>query len=164
MTIAERFLDRYDTDDFKGDYALHLLEDGDACHTRIKELFQQGWKMDDKYGDNLWLTDAQAHEVLDYIKEHIDEFMTSMNSHYVGYASIDSVSFGEQEEQLTGLTNHRTGKDYTLPYLRKVFDEAGYVVNGNYAYHDLSGSGLHICLKHGDLTELVSKFRQSEVV
>ncbi len=58
----------------------------------------------------------------------------------MGHYCIDSVEFGEQEEQLE-FENNKTGKPYTKAYLRKIFDGAGFYVSkcGQYAYYAVSG-------------------------
>ncbi len=159
MNIAQSIMSYYDTEDFKGNYWEGLLEDNYACIERIQKA-ATGYEFHEQYGFNLHLTFEQAEEVLEHMRLNMEDFVSPMVNYFVGYTSIDSVSFGEQEEQLTGLYNHKTGKNYDLKYLKKVFDAEGYVVNGDYAYMDLSGSGLSIDLLVGDLDEMMNKFKE----
>lgn len=137
MNIAERFLSYYETSDFAENYADMLGEDTHACIERIQRIFA------DNYGEKLSF--KQAEKVLNWFVENNQH--STFSSYYVGAYSFDSVSFGEQEEQLTGLTNHKTGKPYNVTYLKTVFDSAGYVISGDFAYMDLTGSGVHFTLK-----------------
>lgn len=147
MTIAEKIQSYYESDDFESNYAHLMLEDSDNCIAQIKEIAKNEYEFEEYYGKNINLTTEQAEEVLNHIRENMDDFQGHMSNYWVGHTCVDSVSFGEQEEQLEGIYNHQTGKDYTLPYLRKAFDDAGYyVTDNNYAYYNLSGSGLRIDL------------------
>ena len=68
------------------------------------------------------------------------------NGYWVGPYCLGSISFGEQEVQLEGITNHRTGREYTARYLCQVFQDEGFCVSdcGRYAYLDLSHEGVYI--------------------
>ena len=149
MTIAERIQSYYEHVDFISNYAMYLFEDTSDVKNRIADIAQKEYDFEKMYGCNLFLKDEHIEQIYEYILENEEEFTGNMNNYWVGDTCIASITYGEQEEQLTGLRNHRTGKDYTLPYLRKCFDEAGYYVNGDYAYYDLSGNGIRIdmCMK-----------------
>jgi predicted DNA-binding protein len=163
MNIAEIIMSRYDSDDFKSDYAANLSEsfhnnEGDILNI-LYSLFNVANHETGEYFDfDLFVEKETIQKVYDYIKENIEEFIEDFSGYYVGYTSLASVSFGEQEEQLTGLSNHRTGKDYTLPYLKKAFDEAGYVIHGDYAYMVADG-GLHVdlCNCKDEINEILNK-------
>lgn len=161
MNIAQRILHHYNSNDFKGMYYDCILEDSHYCIGRIKEVFA-GYEFEQKYGLKIHLTTAQATEVFDHIKYNVEEFTEGFRNYWVGHTSIDSVSFGEQEQQLSGVYNHRTKKDYTLPYMRKVFDQEGFSVNGDLAYMDMSSEGLHVDLLAGDLTKFIEKFKSNQ--
>lgn len=137
MNIAERILSYYETSDFADNYADMLGEDTHACIERIQRIFS------DNYGEKL--TFEQAEKVLKWFIEN-NQYRT-FSGYYVGYYSFASISFGEQEEQLTGLHNHKTGKPYNIAYLKQVFEDAGYVVSGDCAYMDLNSQGVHFDLR-----------------
>jgi len=160
MNIAETIKAYYETEDFKGMYLEALYEsfanDENDIIERILNLFNVSNYETEKYLSNHKIIDReQAKKIYDFIYENLETFVSDFNNWYVGSTSLDSVSFGEQEEQLEGLYNNRTKKDYTLPYLRKVFSVDFYVNESNYAYYDLSSSGLHVDLIHNDLNEFL---------
>jgi hypothetical protein len=149
--IAQRTLEYYDSRDFKNNYREQLDEnfhnDKDVIIDRIQELFNvRYYEVEKQLSNRFYIDRANAKKIYDFIYDNIDSYVRRFNSHYVGYTSLCSVSFGEQEEQLSSLRNHKTGKDYTKQYLRKVFDEAGFYVSGDHAYHDLTSHGMHIDL------------------
>ena len=99
---------------------------------------------------------GDCKKIYDFIYENFEEFTTDFNGCYVGATSLDSISFGEQENQLEGIYNHKTGKDYTIPYLKKIYDESGfYISDSNYAYYN-TDAGLHIDLLNN--VELLNDF------
>ena len=87
----------------------------------------------------------QASEIYQYIKDNGSDYILETTC-YVGDACVNAVMFGEQEEQLDGIYNHKTGKNYSLKYLKKVFNNSGYYISGNYAYYDLSYNGVGLFL------------------
>jgi hypothetical protein len=161
--IAQGIKAYYDHKDFKDNYAYCLAESfsnnkGDILN-RILDLFNVSNYETEKYLSNWQVINRdQAKKIFDFIDENFELFTKDFSSYWVGSTSLESVSFGEQEEQLTGLHNHKTGKDYSLPYLRKVFDKEGYYVKDNYAYYDLSSHGLHIDLLAGKGKDLLNDF------
>jgi hypothetical protein len=161
MSIAQSALSYYDSNDFKDNYVFSLIEsfNSDEKHItdRIFDLFNSSNYETQKYLSN-WrtITRQEAKQIYDLINEDIEPFMDDFKSYYVGSTSLDSVSFGEQCEQLTGIRNHKTGKDYLLKTMQKQFDKEGFHVNGDYAYYDLSSHGLHIDLLKGK--ELINEF------
>ncbi len=151
MNIAQRLIERYDSKDFKKNYSQLLYEsfannEGDKIN-RIIDLFNVSNYETQKSLDNWFNIDReQAKKIFDFITENFEDFTTNFNGYYVGYTSLESISFGEQEEQIEGLYNHKTKKPYNLSYLKKIFDKEGYYVNNqNYAYYNLD-KGLHIDL------------------
>ena len=142
MNIAQKIKDHYESDDFKDNYAIILFEDRSAVVERIHNIIANEYYFEKKYKFRKY-----------YILDNLEEFTTVFNGFYVGHTSIDSVQFGEQEEQLEGLRNHATNKNYTLPYLKKIFEKEDFYVHNNYAYMDLQG-GMHVDMLIGDLTKL----------
>lgn len=172
LNIAERIKEYYDHKDFKAEYFCSLAESfsnnkGDIIN-RIIDLFNVSNYETQKELSNWFVIDwNQAKKIYQFIDENLESFTTDFNSYYVGYTSLESVSYGEQEEQLTGLHNYKTGKDYSLPYLKKVFEKAGYYINGsNYAYYDLSSHGQHVDLLHNakELNEFLLNIKQPETI
>ncbi len=151
MNIAEIIKNYYEHEDFKGNYIEFLFEDHDAIIERIEKIVKHEYYFAEKYGNNMQLSNDQLEVIYQYILDNLEDFISDFRSYYVGCTSLDSISYGEQEEQLTGLTNHKTGKLYTISYLRKIFDKEGYCVNGDYAYYDMSGEGLHVDLLNSDI-------------
>lgn len=154
MSVAQSTLAYYESDDFKENYAFCLLEDRDAVTDRIITLVRQGYEVEKEYGSNIYLEQEQALEIYEYILENMEEFMRDFGGGYVGYTSIDSIGFGEQEEQLTGIYNHETGGEYTLEEMQKDFEENGFYVSGEYAYYDMSYDGVHIDLLGAEIPML----------
>lgn len=148
MNIAASIKNYYEHEDFRNNYAEYLLEDTQAVKDRIYEMCKTAYEVERYYGYNIDLSDEQVEEVYDYILGNIEEFTKEFSGYWVGATSLCSISYGEQEEQLEDLYNHRTGKPYTMPYLRRVFESEDFYVNdaGTYAYYDLSDSGVHIDL------------------
>lgn len=155
-TIAERCKAYYDSPDFESNYAQCLYEsfgnnEGDIVN-RIIDLFNVSNYETQKYLPNWFVINReQAKKIHALISDNMESFTARFNGYYVGYTSLDSVEFSEQEEQLTDLHNNKTGQPYNIEYLRKVFKDAGYCINDsdpNYAYYIVSG-GLHIDLLKG---------------
>ncbi len=169
--IAKRIQAYYDHKDFKSNYAECLAESfhnnkGDIIN-KIIDLFNvSNYETKKELSNWSVITREQAKKIFDFVNDNLGSFTTDFKSYWVGSTSLESISFGEQEEQLTGLHNHKTGKDYSLSYLRKIFDKAGYYVRGNYAYYDLSYSGLHVDLLHNakDLDEFLLTIKQPETI
>lgn len=161
--IAERCLAYYDHKDFKDNYSYVLFEsfnnDEADMINRIIDLFNVSNYETQKELSNWKIIDRkQAKEIFDFINVNFEQFTDSFKSYWVGDTSLDSISFGEQEEQLEGLYNYKTSKPYSVKYLRRIFDAAGYYVSEkrDYAYYDISSDGLHIDLLKGK--ELLNQF------
>jgi len=162
--VAEATLFYYGTDDFKENYATSLFrsfhENKSEIVDKILELFTSNnyetqrdlsnWKEIDR---------KQAVNIHSLISDNFERFTDDFKSYYVGDTSLESVSFGEQCEQLTGIYNPKTEKEYSLKSMQKQFDKAGFYVNEGYAYMDLSSHGLHIDLLKGK--ELIDQFLAS---
>lgn len=152
--VADRCKNYYESEDFKNNYSFALFEsfsnnEGDILN-RIKDIIDHDYYFEKKYGFNKYLSNESIQKIYNYIAENLDQFITDFNGYYVGYSSLDSIEFSEQEEQLIGLYNHKTGKEYNIDYLRKVFKNSDYYVKNNYAYYNLDG-GLHVDLLHADI-------------
>ena len=150
MNVAQKTISYYDSKDFKGNYLDQLHENYQnneaTIVNRIIDLFNVSNYETQKYLTN-WLNidRDQAKKIYTFIDENFEDFTTSFNGCYVGYTSLESVQFGEQEEQLD-FTNHKTNKPYKLSYLKKIFDKEGFYINDrNYAYYNLD-KGLHVDL------------------
>lgn len=160
MNIAQSIISYYDSKDFKNSYSSVLFEQFNDSEqdiiNRIIDLFNVSNYETEKYLSNHKIINRdQSKLIYDFISENIELFIKSFNNYYVGYTSLDSISFGEQEEQLTGLYNHKTGKDYNINYLKKLFEKEGFYVSREYAYYDLSSSGLRIELINNELNEFL---------
>ena len=148
MNIAKRLKEYYKSEDFKCEYGNVLYER--FCNNeheivkRIQEKFNvSNYETNGYFEWNHLITYEEAKKVYDFISENFERFVCTYSGYYVGYTSLESVWLGEQEEQLTGLYNSRTKRDYTIKYLRKVFNAEDYYVSGEYAYYILDG-GLHV--------------------
>jgi len=155
--IAESCKAYYESKDFKSDYYACLAEqfsnEEHEIIRRIIDKFNVSNYETEKYLTNWFvISKEQAKKIYDFINDNLESFTKDFSGYYVGYTSLDSVNFGEQEEQLTGLYNHTTGKSYSLPYMQKCFDKAGYYVKGEYAYYNIE-AGLHVDLL-GNIIEL----------
>lgn len=152
MNIAQRCLEHYQSDDFKADYAFMLLDDTERCYSRIQRVAESY---------DIRLTDLQIKLIFEHLRNNTEEYISDFCSYYVGYDCIDSVSFGEQEVQLEGINNHRTGMPYTNRYLRYIFTREGFTINiGHFhtcAYYDMSSQGLRITLNGDQINEILSK-------
>jgi len=151
MNIAQRILAHYESPDFKNTYGEILAEtfanDKADMVKRIFDLFNVSNYETEKYLSNwFFIRREQAEKIYEFIFDNFEAFTKDFSSYYVGCTSLDSVAFGEQEEQLTGIYNARTKKEYSLKYMQKVFEENDFYVNGKYAYYDMSSQGLHIDL------------------
>ena len=153
MNIAERIRGYYDHEDFKGNYGEMLVEqlktDEATIIERIIEIGKYSCHFNLKYGENFVMTPEQAKQIYDYILGNFEDFIKNFSSYYVGDNSLGGIAFGEQEEQLKELFNNLTGKNYTMKYLKRIFDEEGFYVsnsdwNKNCAYYDLSDTGIHV--------------------
>lgn len=160
MNIADSIKAYYETDDFKGMYLDVLYEQFENDEVfiidNILRLFNISNYETEKYLSNHKIIDRkQAKLIYDFIYNDLESFVSDFSNYYVGYTSLCSVSFGEQEEQLDGLYNNKTGKEYNISYLKKVFSKDFYVNDNGYAYYDLSDSGLHVDLINNKLNEFL---------
>jgi hypothetical protein len=153
MNIAERTIEYYGSDDFKSNY-IDCLREGfwnerDVNVENIYHLFNFGNCNVQEFLNNFReISYAEARKIHEFIHENIEEFTRDFRGYYVGSTSLDSIAFGEQEEQIEK-------KDINA------FERAGYYVSDDrrsqyaYAYWDLSDTGLHVDLL-GDIALLDS--------
>jgi hypothetical protein len=140
MNLAKSIIAYYESDDFKENYAFLLIEDVSYVYQNVKRLLTDNkWEIEERLGISLpYCTPEQCQKVTDYILDNSEDFTTTFNGYWVGHFCLNSVEFGEQEEQLE-FTNYKTGKPYTKGYLRRIFDKEGFHVSGDYAYYVVSG-------------------------
>ena len=136
---AESILSYYESEDFEWGYvdALIYQADDDYLQKRVIEICE------DEFGITIFA--EQARKIVEYVYENIDEFVQRFRGYYVGRNCLDSISFGEQEEQIFDILNPETGGIYELHEISPIYEEAGFYVNEGYAYLDLSDEGL--CVK-----------------
>ena len=166
MNVAEITIERYDNC-LAVDYAQILFEEySNNEHEiikRIQDLFNiQNYETEKYYGHTKYVSKEKCKEIYDLINEDIESFFHQFSGYWVGSTSLESVAYGEQEEQLSGWYNSRTKKDYTLPYMKKVFSDAGFVVNGDLAYMDFSSSGIHIDLINAEFKDRIVAILERE--
>lgn len=151
MNIASRIKEYYKSEDFKSNYLDCLSKlfndsESDIINSIIKLFNVSNYETENCLKNHRIIEREQAKKIYDFITENLEDFTADFNGYYVGYTSLQTISFGEQEEQLEGLYNRRTGKDYSLKYLKQVFSQEDFFINGAFAYYDISDSGLHIDL------------------
>lgn len=159
MSIVDRIKAHYESDDFKSGYLEVLFEtfadDENDIINNILRLFNISNYETETYLSNHKIIDRkQAKLIYDFIYNDLESFVSDFSNYYVGYTSLCSVSFGEQEQQLEGLYNNKTGKEYNISYLKKVFANDFYVGDNGYAYYTVSG-GLHVELINESLNEFL---------
>ena len=135
----ESIIAYYNSDDFADCYVPCLMEQADSSFIpdTIKKICENEF--------DIALSTSESEKIFDYIYDNIDEFIEKFSNYYVGYCCVDSIAFGEQEEDLTCIYNPETGENYELSEIEKIYDDAGFYVNEGMAYLDLSGEGL--CVK-----------------
>ncbi len=136
---AESILSYYESEDFECDYVDALINqaDDDYLQKRVIEICE--------YEFGITIFSEQARKIVGYVYENIDEFVKRFSGYYVGRNCLDSISFGEQEEQIFDILNPETGEVYELHEISPIYEEAGFYVNEGYAYLDLSDEG--VCVK-----------------
>ena len=136
LNIAKRIIEHYDSEEFRSNYYQVLCDNMEQSRTeRIAQIMRY-----------FSVTGTPANEIYSEIFENIEKYIDTYRNYYVGSDCLESVSFGEQEEQIFEITNHASGKPYNKRYLRNVFEKEGFTVGNDYAYYDLSGEGLYVDL------------------
>ena len=135
----ESIIAYYNSDDFADCYVQCLMEQADSSFIpdTIKKICENEF--------DIALSTSESEKIFDYIYDNLEDFIEKFSNYYVGYCCVDSISFGEQEEDLTCIYNPETGENYELSEIEKIYDDAGFYVNEGMAYLDLSGEGL--CVK-----------------
>jgi len=139
MNNAERTLEYYESKDFEGMHYNRLfeffLEDKSNILDRIKNIVDL--ELDIELNSN------QTKEIYNYVENNFEEHITRFCSYYVGDNSLESVSFGEQEEQIE-------------PSEAEIYSTAGFYVNeeNTSAYCDMSSEGIHIQLNLTKIKQL----------
>jgi 6-pyruvoyl-tetrahydropterin synthase len=147
LNVAEGFKAYYESKDFAGNYADLLLEDRHACIQRIIDIIDRE--------ENVRITRNTAENIYEYILDNLEDFLDEFTNHWTGEYSVDSISYGEQEEQLTGIYEL---ENVPQPIIAAAFESADYYVkNIEYAYCDLSSKGLCIKLKMGKIRHLITE-------
>lgn len=163
MNLAQVFIERYESEDFKGDYLQVLHEqfhnnEADIVG-RIYELFNvSNYETENYFDFSGYVSKKKCKNIFDFVGENFDEFVKDFSGYYVGCSSLGSVEFGEQEEQLCGIYNNQTKKDYGIKYLKKLFSDNGYYVSGEYAYY-IIGGGIHVelCNMSKEINEILKE-------
>lgn len=154
MNCVKSLVNYYNSADFKEQYYFILAEyfssNKSEIVPKILYLFNvSNYETCNFFGKEFTLTTDQAQSVYDFILVNLDDFICDYISNFVGYTSLQSVSFGEQEVQLQ--------KDDDLGDMEK----NGFYVSGEYAYYDLSSSGVYIdllCKEHKDaILKIITK-------
>lgn len=161
--LAQTCIDYYEHEDFIGNYAHVLAEmygsDKDVIISRLQEIART-W-----FDTPINLPEIVAYFIYKWVEDSIywswmdSDYLDTYQSAYVGYYSMFSVSFGEQEEQLTGFHGF---EDYSQEEIGKAFDSVGYYVtdNNEYAYFDMSYQGLNITFDENDLQNLIARDKE----
>ena len=148
MNIAERYLDYYESENFEAEYAYFLCDEAAWGAERLQAVWNSGgwayfWERP-PLGLS-FMDSATAEAVWEYLWDTTPE-VRRFRHYWVGNYALGSISFGEQEVQLEGIYNYRTGREYSARYLCQVFQDEGFFVSdcGRYAYLDLSSEGVYI--------------------
>lgn len=143
----QSIINYYDSEDFRNFYSEFLLEDRQATVDRIKDTIniRGHWEIEQFYNTVVHFVDNnEAEAIFDEILENVDEFTDTYSGAYVGYTSIDAITYGEQCEDL-----EEDVEKYGKEAVREAYEDAGFFVNDEctYAYLDLSYDGVHIDLR-----------------
>lgn len=156
--ITQNLVDYYSSDDFKSNYADALLEDTHYVSEKIKDMWKsyefekQFPKIVEMYPDGP--NQVQIDDLLYVLNDSeyvVDAFAMSWSPMY-----IDGVMFGEQEEDISEYVE-RFGRDSVV----QSFEDADFVISGDYAYYNLSYDGIAIdfsLLSENDIIEIMEKW------
>lgn len=132
MTKAESVLEYYDSEDFKDNYVSVLREV--FFYTpfeNIKNVVNNSVRVHRYYGANIYLDNEDVQKIKKYIEENFESFISDFNGYHVGDSSLTSISFGEQQEEIT------------LCQIED-FEKNGFVSNDGIAYYDMASRGIHV--------------------
>jgi hypothetical protein len=153
--LALSIIDYYNSEDFKGYYIEHLHElfyaNKEDVLQRIQFIVEHDYFFARDWGFNAYLSDEKVNEIFEYIDENFEDFISDFYTAYVGPTSLSSICFGEQCEDLSNFNED-------LKVLKENFENENFVVHDNYAYYDLSYSGLKVDLRTGDLSEVLKEY------
>lgn len=136
---AESILSYYESKDFEW-YYIEAMCSSAYINNDVQEIIKI---CDREFG--MTISTDEAVKIFDYIYDNVEEFVSRFSNYYVGSNCVNSVSFGEQEEQLFDIYNPETGECYELHEIQPIYEEAGFYVKEGYAYLDLSDKG--VCIK-----------------
>ena len=136
---AESILSYYESKDFEW-YYIEAMCSSAYINNDVQEIIKI---CDREFG--MTISTNEAVKIFDYIYDNVEEFVSRFSNYYVGSNCVNSVSFGEQEEQLFDIYNPETGECYELHEIQPIYEEAGFYVQEGYAYLDLSDEGM--CIK-----------------
>jgi len=144
MNLAKDILlntiDYYDSDDFKDNYAIMLLEDS---HAVIDRLIENSKSWDICENREFPLSFETAQKIIEHIQSDYVEYIRDYRNYYVGYDSIDSISFGEQYLE--------TPKEFN----KDTDDDCDFYVADDGLYYDMSSSGIHIVITQEDAYDIL---------
>lgn len=150
---ASTVLDYYENEDFIDNYGYHLLVDGSKVKTALTQSLCRYLYFND-YTNNpfpeTFIKDKTLDEILDWLRDNYYEYIETYHSYYVGSYSIDSIGFGEQCEQVSGMYNHITELEIDPNFMLDAFEDKGFYIPDNksdFVYYDLSDSGVQINLE-----------------
>lgn len=161
QNLVENLIDYYDSEDFKGNYWDCLLQDSHAVIDRIKAYFES-YEFKKKYGftvsRNSESLEKLAKLIYECVKYNIDQFIVDAYALSWKDSYIDGVMFGEQEEQLSGFEEWETDREALI----EAFEES-YFISGEYAYFDLSFTGLAVDISSLDFSDVATLANQLNV-
>ena len=136
LNIAKRIIEHYGSEEFRASYYQVLCDNMEQSRTECISQIMRYFSV----------RGTEANEIYSEIYNNIEQYIDTYRNYYVGSDCLESVSFGEQEEQIFDLVNRTTGKPYTKKYIRAIFEKEGFTVGKECAYYDLSGEGIYIDL------------------
>lgn len=162
QNLVENLIDYYDSEDFKGNYWDCLLQDSHAVIDRIKAYFES-YEFEKKYGFTVSRHSPSLNKfaelIYEHVKCHIDLFVVDAYALSWQESYIDSVFFGEQEEQLSGFEEWETDREALI----EAFEES-YFISGEYAYFDLSFTGLAVDISLLDFSDVATLANQLNLI
>ena len=136
LNIAKRIVEHYDSEEFRANFYQLLCDNMEQSRTECIAQIMRYFSV----------RGTEANEIYSEIYYNIEQFVGTYRNYYTGSDCLESVSFGEQEEQIFDLVNHTIGKPYNKRYLRNVFEKEGFTIGNEYAYYNLGGEGIYIDL------------------
>ena len=142
----ESIIGYYESEDFMWNYAELLLEDTHAVANRIVENSKRWDVINNR---EFPLSFESALLIVDYLQSDYSEYIEEYNNYYVGYDSIDSIEYGEQEESCEDIP-----RDLAEQYDFYVDDD------NKYMYRSMDGYGVHIKLAQEDAYEILDEIKE----